>query len=153
MSRRRTRRRVCHTHPSRCSTSVFFARATGLKMTYLERNVLGMGLGVFLREAREFLVVPCGVVPQEDRITVRKREEELWIEGMDLVAEAREVEVPDDLRLQQAGGIREPRELDSGEDLLRNAGPSHDRSPFENEDFQAGLRQVRRGDEAVVAPA
>src|SRR3989454_723063 len=109
--------------------------------------------GVFLREAREFLVVPCGVVPQEDRITVRKREEELRVEGMDLVAEAREVEVPDDLRPQQARGIREPRELDSGEDLLRNAGPSHDRSPFENEDFQAGLRQVRRGDEAVVAPA
>src|SRR2546425_326549 len=118
-----------------------------------ERHVLGIGLGVFLREAREFLVVPCGVVPQEDRITVRKREEELRVEGMDLVAEAREVEVPDDLRPQQARGIREPRELDSGEDLLRNAGPSHDRSPFENEDFQAGLRQVRRGDEAVVAPA
>src|SRR5207253_6193319 len=38
MSRRRTRRRVCHTHPSRCSTSVFFARATGLKMTYLSER-------------------------------------------------------------------------------------------------------------------
>src|SRR5713226_941636 len=38
MSRRRTRRRVCHTHPSRCSTSVFFARATGLKITYLRER-------------------------------------------------------------------------------------------------------------------
>src|SRR5712691_10311448 len=35
MSRRRSRRRVCQTQPSRCSTSVFFERATGLKMRYL----------------------------------------------------------------------------------------------------------------------
>src|SRR2546429_791273 len=118
-----------------------------------ERHVLGIGHGVFLRDAREFPVVPLGVVPKENRFAVRNREEELWIEGTDLVAEAREVEVPDDLRPQQARGIREPRELDPREDLLRDARPSNDRPTFEDEDFQPGLRQIRRGDEAVVAPA
>src|SRR5438445_577954 len=35
MASRSSRRRVCHTHPSRCSTRVFLGRATGLKMRYL----------------------------------------------------------------------------------------------------------------------
>src|SRR5256884_3722695 len=72
---------------------------------------------------------------------------------MAIVPEPREVEVPYDPRPQQARGIREPRELDPREDLLRDARPSNDRPTFEDEDFQPGLRQIRRGDEAVVPPA
>jgi len=72
---------------------------------------------------------------------------------MDLVPEPREVEVSNDLRPQQARRIREPRELDAGEDLFRDAGPSDDSSSFEDEDFQSGLGEVPRGDEAVVTTA
>src|SRR5207245_5576315 len=118
-----------------------------------EGHVLRIGVRVFLREAREFLVIAIGIVPQEDRVPVREREEELRVDRTDLVPEAREIQVADDLRPHEARGICEAREPDAWEDLFRHARAADDRAAFEDEDLHPGLREVRRGDEPVVPAA
>src|SRR3972149_5304972 len=118
-----------------------------------ERDVLRVGLRVLLRKAGELLQVPVVVVPEEDRVPVREGEEELGVEGLGLVPEPGELEVPDDLGAEEARGGREAGEPDSGEELLRAARSAHDGAAFEDEDLEARLREVARGHEPVVAPA
>src|SRR5207244_7440094 len=112
----------------------------------IRRRVLPVG-------PRKVLLVPFRIVPQEEGVAVRERQEELRVERMGLVSESRELEVPDDLGSQEARGISEPRELDAGEDLFRDAGAANDRAAFYDEGTLSRFGEVRRSDETVVASA
>src|SRR5207244_11661245 len=118
-----------------------------------EGHVLRIRRRVLPAEPREFLLVPFRIVPQEEGVAVRERQEELRVERMGLVPESRELEVPDDLGSQEARGISEPRELDAGEDLFRDGGAANDRAAFYDEDTPSRFGEVRRSDETVVASA
>ena len=96
-------------------------------------------------------MVAVRVVPEEDRIPVREGEEELRVERMDLVPETRQIEVADDLGPQESRGVGESREPDAGEDLFGDGRAADDSSTFEDEHLEAGLRQIGRGHQPVVA--
>ncbi len=68
----------------------------------------------------------------------------------DLVSVGGEVQVPDDLRPQQAADVGADGVLEPGEDLLRDRGAPEDMPPLQDEDLLACPAQVGRGDEAVV---
>jgi len=72
---------------------------------------------------------------------------------MDLVAEARQLEVANHFGPQEAGRIGEARETDPREHRFRDARPADDRTPLQDENLEAGLREMRRRDEAVVTAA
>src|SRR5439155_18418331 len=72
------------------------------------------------------------------------------VQGQDLQAVARQVQLADDLGPQQRDHVRADREVEAGEDLLGDRGATHDVPALQDQDLLAGAREVRRVDEAVV---
>jgi hypothetical protein len=75
------------------------------------------------------------------------------VQGQDLEAVLRELELADDLRTEQRDDVREDAEAVPGHDLLGDRGTTQHVPALEDDDLLAGLRQVRRRYEAVVASA
>jgi hypothetical protein len=65
----------------------------------------------------------------------------------------RELELVDDVRPQQAQGVREGREPEAGMQLLGDRGTADEVPALEDQRPQAGLREVGAVDEAVVPAA
>ena len=66
---------------------------------------------------------------------------------------AREVEVGDDLRMQQADGVARRGVAESRMELLRYGGAADDGAAFEHPDRETGPGQIAGADETVVAAA
>ena len=65
----------------------------------------------------------------------------------------RQLEVADDLGPQQAHHVGELGEAVAGKDFLGDGCPADDIAPLEHDHLLAGAREVRGGDQAVVAGA
>src|SRR5258706_14892420 len=74
-------------------------------------------------------------------------------ERQDLQAVARELELADDLRAQQAHHVREDGEAKAGEHFLAHRGAAHALATLEDQHLAAGSREIRRTGEPVVAAA
>ena len=68
-------------------------------------------------------------------------------------AERSEIEVGLDFRAKEAAGVGEGRGSETRMNFLGDTGASDDRTAFEDQDLQAGLREIRGGDEPIVTPA
>ena len=97
--------------------------------------------------AREVVIVPAGevVAVLERRDRARQRQ--------DLQAMLGQFEITDDLRPQQADDIRELREAIAREDFLGHRRAADDFAPLEHDNLLAGAREVRSGNQAVMARA
>src|SRR5690606_11369418 len=71
----------------------------------------------------------------------------------DLESVARQLEIADDLRTQQAHDIREHREPEPWKDFLRHGSTANQRTPFEDKRPATGAREVRSRNEPVVPAA
>jgi hypothetical protein len=91
------------------------------------------------------IVDPPQVVPLERG--------ERAVEGQDVEAVGRQVQLADDLRAEQADDVRGDREAEAREDLLGDRGPAEQLALLEDEGAQAGPREVRGADQPVVAAA
>ena len=65
----------------------------------------------------------------------------------------RQLQLPDDLRAQQAHDVGQDAERVAGDDLVARRGAAQDVALLEDQRLPAGLRQVGGGRQAVVAPA
>src|SRR5712671_4122677 len=66
---------------------------------------------------------------------------------------AREIEIADDLRAQQAVQIRGGRNAEPGPQLLSDARAAYQLAPLEHQHPQSGAREVGGRDEAVMPSA
>ena len=64
-----------------------------------------------------------------------------------------QLEVVDDVRPQQAQGVRERREPEARAELLGDGRAADEVAPLEDQRLEPGLREVGAVDEAVVAAA
>jgi hypothetical protein len=109
-------------------------------------------LGVAQRMARDAATVAVVIAPLRQVIAVLERRERA-LQRQDVQAVAREVEVADDLRPQQAHHVGEHREGEAREHLLARGRAAHALATLEHEHALSGAREIGRGHEAVVAPA
>ena len=63
----------------------------------------------------------------------------------------RQLEVPDDLRAEQADDVAEDREAEAREDLLGDGGAAEHVALLEDQCLQPGTGEIGRADETVVA--
>ena len=71
----------------------------------------------------------------------------------DLEPVTRELELADDLRAQQAHDVGELRTAIARNDFLGHRGAADDLAPLEDHDLLARAREIRAGDQAVMARA
>ncbi len=115
----------------------------------LERVV---GVGVVLRVAGDLADVLAPVLAEEEVVAVLHRSERRRHKERH-EAVLRQLEVVDDVRPEEAEGVRERREPEARSELLGDRRPADDVAPLEDERPQAGLGEVGPVDEAVVAAA
>jgi hypothetical protein len=89
------------------------------------------------------------VVHAPQVVVVERRERP--VQRQDLEPVAAEVEVADDLRPEQGDDVGRDAEPEAGDDLLGDGGPAEHLAALEDNDAHAGPREVRGGDQAVVA--
>jgi hypothetical protein len=75
------------------------------------------------------------------------------VERENFQAVAREIEIANDFWSKQRDYVGENREFKSGDDFFGDGGATQDVTFFEDQDFFAGLGEVGRVHEAVVATA
>ena len=75
------------------------------------------------------------------------------VEGQDVEAMPRQLELADDLRAEQRHDVREDRESEAREDLLGDRRAAEDVALFEDQGLHPGPGEIRGADEAVVAAA
>ena len=129
-------------------------RQDGLDETGHLRHQLAVflvGLGVTDRPASQLAHGVSVVVGAPQVVTIDRGEGA--VEGQDVEPVARQLQVTDDLRPQQAHHIREHAEAEAGEDLHRERGAAEDLPSLEHEGPEASPREVGTADEAVVAAA
>ena len=98
--------------------------------------------------------LPAGLVmvrPAHQMVAIRKRRERA-LEREDLQAVARQIEIPDDLRAEQAHNVGAHGVLESGVDLFGDGGTPEHVPLLEHHDTLARPGEVGGVDEAVVAP-
>ena len=93
--------------------------------------VLEIGLAVSRRDPGDLGGRLGRLVPQQDGAPVGEREEVGGVERQDAVAEAVQLEVPDDPRLQQADHVRGGGDAKPGPRLLRDRRAAQDAPSFE----------------------
>jgi hypothetical protein len=111
------------------------------------------GVGVLARDARDLLVGDLVVVGQQHRTTVGGEGRELRVERDRAIAELRQLEVGDDLRLEHRDHVRRSRDALAGPQLLGHARAAEDVARLEDAHAQAGAREVGGRGEAVVPAA
>ncbi len=113
--------------------------------------VFGQAIGIALRELRDFgLRAACAgrkVAP------VRQRQEVVELAHDDPEAVRLEIEIADHFGLQQRNRVRRDRVAKARMELLGDRRAADDAAAFEHEHLEAGLREVRGADKAVVAGA
>ncbi len=111
-----------------------------------------VGVGVVLRVAGDLADVLAPVLAEEEIVAVLHRGEsrrhQEWHEAV-----LRQLEVVDDVRPEEAQGVRKGREPEARPELLGDGRPADDVAPLEDERPQAGLGEVGPVDEAVVTTA
>ena len=107
---------------------------------------------VVLRVPRDLLVVLAVVLPEEQVVAVLLRAEGRRHQDRH-EAVLHELELVDDVRAEQAQGVRERREPEARAELLGDRRAADIAAPLEHERAQAGLREVRRVRHPVVACA
>ena len=125
-----------------------------------ELAVLLVGLGVALAPAAQLPDGAAVVVdaPQVVAATALwtlagAERRERAVERQDVQAVLGQVQVPDDLRPQQADDVAGDREAEARDDLLGDGGAAQDVPALQDQRLEPGPRQVRGGDEAVVPSA
>ena len=110
------------------------------------------GVGVVRRMPAQLAPRLVGIRPRGEVVAVVE-----WghgaFERQDLQAVARQVQVADDLRSQQAHDVREDRELEPREHLFGHRGSTEQRAPLQHQHGSPRARQVGGGDEPVVTTA
>ena len=109
-----------------------------------------VGVGVVLRVAGDLLLVLAVVLAEQQVVAVLHRAERRRHEDRH-EAVLGQLEVVDDVRPQQAQGVRERREPEAGPELLGDRRAADEVAALEDERAQAGLGQVRAVRQAVVA--
>src|SRR5436309_2359183 len=115
------------------------------------RLVLRIRGGVLFREFRDLLRGLLAVGPEEEKSSIRKRAEALRVEGHLPQPELGEFEVLNDLRPEQSRHVRRGADLESWRDFVRDARAADAIRPLDDDHSEARLRQIVRGDQAVVA--
>src|SRR5437867_3192728 len=115
------------------------------------RLVLRIRRGVFLRELRDLFRGLLAIGPEEEKSSIRKRAEALRVEGHLPQPELGEFEVLNDLRPEQSRHVRRGADLESWRDFVRDARAADAIRPLDDDHSEARLRQIVRGDQAVVA--
>ena len=116
-----------------------------------KRLVIWIPPGIAGGEARNLCGGRLIVAPDKQMPAVREWAEECRVFRQDLVAEAFQFQIPDDLGLQQPTQICGSGDAEPRPDLFGHARTTDDGPAFQDEDRQARPRQIRRGDQAVVA--
>ena len=111
--------------------------------------VLVVGLGVDLGVAGD-LPARLGVVVDAPEVVAVEHRRERPVQREDLEAVPGEVEVADDLGPQQRDDVGAHRELEAREDFLGHRRAAEHVTPFEDENFLSGAREVGGVDQAVV---
>ncbi len=91
--------------------------------------------------------------PERDGRAVGLRREHPHVGRDQLQAERRQLQVLDHRLAEPADGVRDARRGEPGRDLAVPQDAADLVAPLQQRDVLAGLRQVRRGDQAVVAAA
>src|SRR5881628_1854952 len=117
------------------------------------RLVLRIRRGILFREFRDLLRGLLAVGPEEEVSSIRKGAEALRIEGHLPKPELREFEVLDDLRAEESRDVRRGADLESRRDFVGDARAADAIRPLDDDHSKARLRQVVRGDQAIVASA
>jgi hypothetical protein len=102
--------------------------------------------------ARQLAAALVGIGPRTQVVAVVEGRDRA-LERKDLEPVSRQVEIADDLGAEQAHHVGKDRELEAGEDFLGDRGAADDRALLENQHFAARAREVRGGDQPVVAAA
>ena len=110
-----------------------------------------VGLGVAEAPAAELADRPAVVVDPPQVVVLERRERA--VEGQDVEAVLRQVELADDLGPEQADDVAGDAEPEAREDLLGHRGPAEQMALLEDDGLQPGPGQVGGADEAVVAAA
>ena len=123
------------------------------------RPISSMALPVFVvasassaRVARDFAEGVRVVVHAPQRVAVRHRREGA-VERQDLEAVGRQVQLADDFGTKQRDDVGADGEVEAGDDLLGHGRAADEVAAFEDEHTAAGLGEVGRGRQAVVARA
>ena len=113
-------------------------------------RVLVVGVGVVLAVARDLLEVLAVVLAEPQVVAVlHRRERRRHQERHEAVLG--QLEVVDDVRPEQAQGIREGREPEARVELLGDGRATDERAALEDQRLEPGLGQVGAVDQAVVA--
>jgi hypothetical protein len=115
-------------------------------------RVFVVGFGVARRVPVNFLAREIVIVPASQIVAVLERRDRAR-QRQDLQTVLRQFEIADDLRPQQTHDIREFREAIAGKDFLGHRRAADDFAPLEHDDLLARARQVRSGNQAVMARA
>ena len=113
-------------------------------------RVLVVGVGVVLAVARDLLEVLAVVLAEPQVVAVLHRRERRRHQQRH-EAVLGQLEVVDDVRPEQAQGVREGREPEARVELLGDRRAADERAPLEDQRLEPGLGQVGAVDQAVVA--
>ena len=127
-------------------------RLDGARHVVQHEPELVVGLGIAQRMARELAPVLVVVVPLRQVVSARQGRERA-LERQDVQAVARQLEVPDDLRPQQAHHVGEDREAKARKDFLAHRRAAHALAALEHQHLLSGAGEIGRANEAVVAAA
>ena len=111
----------------------------------------GVVPGVRRGPGPEALGGPRRVAPQHDRVAVRAGREDPDVGADERETVAAQVEVAHDRGPQPADRVGQGRHPRPGRELGRARGTAHHRAALQDDRPQAGLGQIGRRDEAVVA--
>ena len=107
--------------------------------------------GVARRELRHLAARQFLVRSHQQEAAVRERREGRGAARQELEAVPGELQVPDDLRAQQAVDVRRGGHLEPGPQLFRDARPTDQLAPLEHQHPHPRAREIGRRHEAVVA--
>ena len=93
------------------------------------------------------------VLPHEEMAAVGEGGEEGGIFGVHPVAEARELQIAHDAFLHQAGEVGGGGDAIARPDFFGDGAAADQFAPFEHQHLAAAARQIRGGDQAIVAAA
>ena len=116
-----------------------------------ELAVLLVGLGVAQAPAPELADRPAVVVDPPQVVVLERRERA--VEGQDVEAVLRQVELADDLGAEQADDVARDAEPEAREDLLGHRRAAEQVALLEDDGLQAGPGEVGGADEPVVTAA
>ena len=108
-------------------------------------------LGIGLRQLAELLDCLLGITPEQEVTPIQRRREHRGISLYDLDSVTSQRQIADQSRVERADPMRPGVEVEVGEDLLGHRRSPHDLPALDHQNLEAGLGQVRRRNQPVVA--